>query len=125
MNRLQKFAAAFAGVAVLSFLGGFLEEHSKVTDAEAASARCQSGLDGLSKVTSREQGLLDLYRARLELMRANYGTAGDFLAKAKTALNADPAAGASIDKAAEAVKKQDTGAGDLVQQVIAAREAPH
>ena len=123
MKRILSFATAFAAVALLSFGIGWFQQHSRATIAEDSSARCATSLESAGLTNARWQGLIDLYRARLELARANYGNAGDVLAKSRTAFSGDAGVLAAIDKAGDAMKKQDPASADLVQQAITAAEA--
>ena len=124
MKRILRFVGAFVLVALVSFGLGWYLEHAKRSAAEDARARCQTSLDGAASASSRSQGLVDLYRARVEVLRANFGNASDSLAKAKTAFGASDPANAAIDRAVAAVKAQDAAAGDRLQEAINAAEAP-
>ena len=123
MKRILQFAGGFVAVALISFGAGWYVEHASASAAESARARCQTSLDGAARASSRGQGVVDLYRARLEVLRANFGNAGDQIARARGAFDPKDPATAAIDRAAAAIKAQDPAAGDRVQEAITAAEA--
>lgn len=122
MKNVLRFTGALVVVALVSFVVGWYLEHSKASAADAARLRCQTSLDSAAQSSSREQGIIGLYRARVEVLRANFGNATESLDKARGGFPpADPAS-AALARAAAAVKAQDPAAGDRIQEAITAAE---
>lgn len=122
MKNVLRFTGALVVVALVSFVVGWYLEHSKASAADAARLRCQTSLDSTAQSSSRAQGIIGLYRARVEVLRANFGNASESLAKARGAFPPSDPATAALDRAVAAVKAQDPASSDRIQDAISAVE---
>ena len=125
MKKVGILAGAFAAVALVCFLGGFLMQRGHVTSARAEADACRTQLGSAGAAAQDNVALLELYRARHEVTRANYGSAGDALQRAKGLLVAEGwnEARAKIDGASAMALKQEAGTSDEISAIIRALEA--
>lgn len=122
MNSFLRWTGAFAGVAVVSFLAGFLLQAGKVSTARSEADVCERSAAAAQAVGARESALVSLFRARHEVARSNFGTAGERLAEAKAKASAAGVTSAlpHIEKASDAVMAQDANASDPIQEAVKA-----
>lgn len=127
MKKILILAGAFVGVGLVGFLFGFFSQSSKITAARAETTACQTAAAAQSEAATQTVGLLELYRARAEIARANFGSAGDALVRAKSTLAGEPyaEARASIDKTTALVLKQEAAASDEIAAIIKSLETKH
>lgn len=126
MKKILILAGAFVGVGLVAFLFGFFSQAGKITAARAETSACQTAAAAQTEAATKTVGLLELYRARAEIARANFGSAGDDLTKAKTLLAAPAYAEArtAIDKTTALVLKQEAAAADEIAAIIKSLETP-
>lgn len=122
MNSFLRWTGAFAAVALVSFLAGFLLQSGKVSAAREETDVCERSAAVVQAVGARESTLVSLFRARHELARSNFGTAGEKLGEAKSKASAAGVTSAlpHIDKAIDAALAQDASAADAIQEAVKA-----
>jgi hypothetical protein len=120
MKKILILVGAFVGVAVVGFLFGFVSQSGKITAASNEAASCRSEMTAHSAASATTTGLLELYRARAELGRNNFGSAGDAMVRAKASLSAEPYADVrkAIDEANAHVLKQEAASADEIGAII-------
>lgn len=123
MNSFVRWTGAFAGVAVVAFLVGFFLQMGKISSARTDTETCMTNSIALRTIATRDAALVSLFRARHELARNNFGTAGEHLSQAKVKVTEAGITSAlpHVDKASAAVLAQDlTTATDPIQEAIKA-----
>lgn len=125
MKRILILIGAFAGVGLLGFLFGFVSQMGKAKALSNEVQMCRDDSAAQAKSAEATVALLELYRARSEVARANFGTAGDALGRAKTKLPGDEHAETrkSIDDATAKALKQEAASADDIGAIIKALEA--
>lgn len=125
MKKILTLIGAFVGVGLLGFLFGFVSQMGKTKALQNDVQLCRDGATAQAKSAESTVGLLELYRARAELMRSNFGTAGDALGRAKTHLAGDEYGDArkAIDDTTAHVLKQEAAAADEIGAIIKTLEA--
>ena len=125
MKKTLTLVGAFVGAALIAFLVGFFSQSGKIKAAQAEAEACETAATAEKTTASANLGLLELYRARAELGRSNFGSAGDALNRAKTSLGGEKWAEArvSIDQTTANVLKQEAGASDEIGAIIKSLEA--
>lgn len=124
MKRFANFAIAFVAVAVVAFAVGYGIQWSATRTANEMAQANAADLGRARERAMRQDALLALYRARVELIRNNYGLAGDQLAEAKRVAEAAGLKEAlpPIENASAAVLGQDPAAAEPIQNAIRALE---
>lgn len=124
MKKILILAGAFVGVALAGFLFGYVSQASKITLAQDATTACTTASAAQAATAAETAGLLELYRARAEIGRQNFGSAGDDLVQAKALLAAESyvEARASIDRTTALVLKQEAAASDEIGLIIKSLE---
>ena len=120
MKKTLILVGAFVGVGIVGFLFGFLSQSGKLSAASDETAACRTEMAAQSQTAATTTGLLELYRARAELGRSNFGSAGDAMVRAKASL---PAATygdlhKTIDDTTQHVLKQEAAAADEISAII-------
>ena len=125
MKKILILAGAFLGVALLGFVSGFASQVGKIGAASEDAAACRASAVTASDSAAANIGLLELYRARAELSRNNFGSAADALNRAKAMLPGDAYADdrAAIDNTTPHVLKQEAASGDEIAALIKTLEA--
>lgn len=125
MKKILILIGAFIGVGLLGFIFGFASQAGKVGAARTEAAACRTETETAARSASANIGLLELYRARAELGRSNYGSAGDAMNRAKSLLAGDAYADArgAIDKTTALVLKQEAASADEIGAIIKSLEA--
>ena len=125
MKRILIWIGAFAGVGLLGFLFGFVSQMGKAKALSNDVQICRDESAAQAKSAEGTAALLELYRARAEVGRANFGTAGEALARAKTRLAGDEHAEVrkQIDDATAKALKQEAASADDIGAIIKALEA--
>lgn len=125
MKKILILVGAFVGVGLVGFLLGFLSQSGKVSAARDETASVRAEMVTRSEAAAKTTGLLELYRARAELGRNNFGSAGDALVRAKASLPGDAYADvrASIDETNAHVLKQEAASADEIAAIIKMVEA--
>ncbi len=126
MKKILRWVGAFIGVAVLGFLGGFVLQWTKVSEANQARTTCENALGDQSKRMEVQDGLLSLYRARHEAGRNNFGLVGEQLLQAKKHLATAGVTGegvSEIERATTLAAANDAASIEPIQNAIAAIES--
>lgn len=125
MKRFANFAIAFVAVAVVAFAIGYGIQWNAVRSANEMAEANAADLARARERAMRQDALLSLYRARVELVRNNFGLAGDHLAEAKRVVEAAGPKEAlpAIENATAAVIGQDPAAVDPIQNAIRSLES--
>ena len=125
MKKIGILAGAFVVVGFVAFLFGYFTQAGKITAAQSETAACQTASVAQVAAATQTAGLLELYRARAEIARQNFGSAGDDLVKAKTLLAGEPnaEARAAIDKTTALVLKQEAAASYEIAAIIKSLES--
>lgn len=126
--RLKKvliLIGAFAGVGLLGFVFGFASQAGKVGAARGEAETCRAQAQTVLRSAAANIGLLELYRARAELGRNNFGSAGDALVRARTSLGGGAYADeiGAIQRTTALVLKQEAASSDEIAAIIKALEA--
>lgn len=125
MKKILILVGAFVGVGVVGFLFGFVSQMGKTKALQNEAQLCRDSAAAAATSAQETIGLLELYRARAELQRNNFGTAGDALGRAKEKLAGDAFADSrkTIDDTTAKVLKQEAAAADDIGAIIKAVEA--
>jgi hypothetical protein len=120
MKKTLILVGAFVGVGILGFLFGFVSQSGKITAASNETAACRTESATQAESAARTTGLLELYRARAELGRSNFGSAGDAMVRAKASLTGEPYADVrkAIDETNAHVLKQEAASADEIGAII-------
>lgn len=122
MRKTLRIVGAVVLFGLICFGGGWFLQLSKVSAANRGQTACNDKLKTIQAGADKQEAILYLYRARIELTRNNFGTAGDDLGEAKNRVPGSPAL-EEIDKASKAVMGQDLAtATDSIQNAIRALE---
>src|SRR5688500_15189542 len=123
MKSVLRRIGAFVAVAVLGFLGGFILQWTKVSEAKEARTSCEDTLGKQSKSMELQASLLSLYRARHEAGRNNFGLVGDHVQQARDRMSTAGVTGdasANAERAAALAAATDAAAIEPLQNSIAA-----
>jgi hypothetical protein len=125
MKKIGILAGAYVVVALLAFLFGWFSQRGTINAANAATTACQESSVKTAEGLKANLGLLELYRARNEINRNNWGSAGDKLREAQGHLSGEAyaTARADIDKANALVLKSEAASLDEIANTIKALEA--
>lgn len=120
MKKTLILVGAFAGVGVVGFLFGFFSQSGKLRAAGEETAACRTEIAAHAEAAATTTGLLELYRARAELGRNNFGSAGDALVRAKASLAGEAYADVrkAIDETNAHVLKQEAASADEIGAII-------
>ena len=125
MKKILTLIGAFVGVGLLGFVFGFASQAGNVRAARAEAESCQTRTETVARSAAANIGLLELYRARAELARNNFGSAGDALHRAKSSLAGDAYGDVrgEIDRTTALVLKQEAASNDEIAAIIKTLEA--
>ena len=126
MKNVLVWVGGIVALALIAFGGGAFWQWSKANAAIKAEEMCLKQNQTAKFQADYDAALLALYRARIEIIRANFGNVGTQLSTAKQKI-ADSGRGASalplIEKALAASSGLDPNSGEAIQAAIGALES--